>query len=133
MKLFTLHIGQYDSHHLVGVFSSMEKAEAYVKKFNVTDSPDIKEIELDPLDSIVKSNKTPYLATCTKKAKIKLIKEDFYEFFTENSVHFHDGEMYYYLTADNDAQATEMAEKMRKRFIDKDWNGDISNAGIQYI
>ncbi len=132
MKLFTLHTGTWDSHHLTGVFSTKEKVEAYIKKFNIKDSPAINEIEVDPLDSIVNSKEIPYLANCKKKTKVKLQKNGICESFAENNVHFGHGHMYYYLTAKNDEQAIKMTEKMRKRFLDKDWH-QPSNAGVQVL
>jgi hypothetical protein len=133
MKIFTLHTGTWDGYHLTGLFSTKEKAEAYVKFFNIKDNPTIEEKELDPLS--VESGKTPYLATCTKKAKVKLTKKDIYDHFTTNNVHFSHGYMYYYLLADNDAQAIEMANKMRERFtysIQNDWHKQ-SNEGEQIL
>lgn len=135
MKLFTLHVGTWDSHHLSAVFSTREKAEAYVKKFNIKDSPVIDEIELDPHDSIVSSSKTTYLATCKKKTKIKLQKKDIYDFFKKDNVHFTYGTMCYFLMADDDEQAIKMAEKMREKIIKMDWiNWDENaNLGVQTL
>lgn len=132
MKIYTLHTGSWDSIHLTGLFSTKQKAEDFILFFNIKDNPSIEEIELDKLDAIVKSGKIPYLASCTKKAKIKLQKKDLYEIFSENNVHFSFGIMYYFLLADNDEQAKEMAEKMRQRFIDTGWKRD-SNEGVQIL
>lgn len=135
MKIVTLHVGTWDSHHLLAVFSTKEKAEAYVKKFNIKDTPVIDEITIDPHDSVVSSNKIPYLASCKKKTKIKLQKKDIYDFFKEDNVHFTSGTMYYFLTADNDEQAVKMTEKMREKIIGMDWiNWDENiNLGIQTL
>jgi len=124
MKIFTLHTGTWDSYSLMAVFSTKEKAEAYVKKFKIKDNPTIEEKELDPLDSIVSSSLIPYMSSCTTRNKVKLYKNNIHEFFVNNNVHFAHGSMYYYFMAKDDAQAIDMTEKMRKRFlygIKKDW------------
>lgn len=130
--VFSLHAGTWDSHHLIGIFSSRENAEAYVKKFVVSDSPKIEEIPLNPLMYIVESNKNPYMIHCKKKGKIHLKKADVHSHFQEDNVHFTWGEMYYFILAENDKEATEMGEKMRTHLIDKDWETN-TNLGIQII
>lgn len=122
MTIFTLHTGTWDSHHLVALFSTKEKAEAYVKKFKITDAPHIEEMELDLFDDIVKSKKTPCLATCKKKDKITIHYYGIHETYKEGSVHFSYGVMYYYFSAEDKKKALKIAEAMRKKHINNDWN-----------
>ena len=123
MKIFTLHSGydDYDeSPSLDGVFSSKKKAEDFAKKFNITVNLQIKELDLDPLDSIVKSSKIPYYGSCSKKSQIYLTGND-YDGFIEKLLQFSYGGMRYWFLADNDKHATEIMEGMRQRFKDRDW------------
>ena len=135
MKLYTLHAGTWDSHHLVGVFSTSKKANNYAEKFKITDNPKVDEIELDPHDSIISSEKVPYFISCKKSGKIRM--HDDLEHFVNNNVHFSDNTMYYYLSVNKSSQAIEilevieMAEQMRQKFIERDWKEHF-NAGEQY-
>ena len=132
MKIFTLHAGSWDSVHLAGVFSTKENADIYIEKFKITDNPSINEIQLDPSLEILNSDKFPYLVSCTKKTKVKIVKTDLYSSFKENNVHFAFGYMYYFICAYNDKEALEMGEKMKQKVINEDWNSNI-NLGIQTL
>jgi hypothetical protein len=123
--VYILHLGTWDSHHSHAVFTSIEKGEAYIKKFNLTDSPELKPFFLDPHQELVESDKKPYMASCKKTGKIKLTKKNL-EYY-QPGVHFSYATMYYYFPALNDEQALEMAEQKRQESLGLNWHHDSEN------
>lgn len=114
-KIYTLHLGTWDAHHLHSVFTSKEKAEAYLNKFNFKDNPKIEEIQLDPHDDLVASDNFPYLAISSQQGKIKLKKKEL-EFY-KPGYHFAHGSLYHYFAAKNDEEAMHIAESMRQKLL----------------
>lgn len=94
-QLFLLTAGSWDENHPIGIFSSIEHAKNFIKKFNITDNVKIQSYEINPLSKYVYSDVILYRGSCKKKGKIQLVSEEIYEYFTDESVHFNYNVMYY--------------------------------------
>jgi len=121
-KVHILHLGTWDGHHSHAVFTTPENGQAYIDKFKLTDSPELKEFVLDPHEDLVNSELLPYLASCKKKGKIKLQKKNL-EYY-HPGVHFSHETMYYYFSAKDDQNALKIAEKMRSESLGLNWHHD---------
>lgn len=116
--VYTLQTGSWDDVHLSGVFTTKENADNFVAKFGVKDNPTIERVLVNPSLNVVNSpDLHPFLATCKRKGKVRIRKDNIYDYFVDGSVHFNHGMMYYYVSAKDANEAREKAEQMRETVI----------------
>lgn len=123
-ELYCLHTGDFESHHLTAVFTEEDLAKKYIEKFTIKDSPEIKKYVLNPCYDILNSDLKPFLVIAKKKGKVRIDKSKYsmiHDYFKENSVHFYNDVMYYYVVAKDENEAIEKGKVMKANNIDKCW------------
>lgn len=125
MTIFIVTIGEYSDKRICGVFSSKEKADAYISESAKTniyhDEFDTEEYTLDQLDGMTEKlakGLRPYAAAITKDGDCYPEEQDSFDLhsFTETEF-FAGGYLRVFRWADSAESITKVANEIRARHI----------------